>query len=435
MKKTINIGLCGLGTVGTGVFELLTENSSLIRKRLGTDIRIAKAVTVDRYDNLGIDLSQVEISDSVESVLNDPEIDIIVELIGGCGIAKQVVLDAFQNGKSVVTANKALLAEFSEEIFKAAYRTAGFFGYEASVGGGIPIIRSIKEGFSGDRIDKFSGIVNGTSNYILSSMTNRGTDFNEALKNAQEKGYAEADPSLDIEGSDAAHKVIILMELAFNALFDFDQLYVEGITGIEPVDIETAKEFGYVIKLLGKAVNSSRGFEGRVHPALVEQGSMLASVQGAFNAISVYGNYSGHTMSYGAGAGSQPTASAVVADIIEIGRTLVNTQSDFVPPLSIEFEELVKKDILPINEIETEYYLRFSISNQADSLKEIVNRLEEKNIDVRSLIRKPIPDDSKGAESIVVFTKKAMEHDLQEALENIKDLSFIQHPTNLIRID
>ncbi|MCP4753423.1 MAG: homoserine dehydrogenase [Proteobacteria bacterium] len=435
MEKTIKIGLCGLGTVGSGVFRLLTENSSVIGKRVGANVRVTKAATKDRYDNLGLDFSQVAVSDSVDDILNDPEIDIVVELIGGSTLAKRVVLETLEKGKSVVTANKALLAEHSEQIFKSAYRSEGYLGYEASVGGGIPIIKSIKDGFSGDRIDEISGIVNGTANYILSSMTNLGTDFASALKDAQQKGYAEADPTFDIEGIDAAHKVILLMELAFNTLFEFKQLHVEGITGIEPVDIETAKEFGYAIKLLGKARRTQKGFEGRVHPALVEQDSMLASVQGAFNAVSVYGNFVGHIMNYGAGAGSHPTASAVAGDIIEISRFLTASQANPVPPLAVALEDLEKQDILPIGEIETEYYLRIGVKEQAEALKDVVGILSENDIRVRSMIRKKGSDDSERSDSIVILTDKAVEKHIQTALESINSLSFVTQPIKLIRID
>jgi len=422
MKQSINIGLCGLGTVGAGVLKLLNENMSLIRDRVGTEIKITRAVTVDPYDHLKDELSEIIVTNSVEDILADSDIDIVVEMIGGLSIAKNVILTALEKNKSVVTANKALLAEYSSQIFEAAYQSDSFIGFEASVGGGIPIIRTIREGFSGDRIEEISGIVNGTANYILSSMTNDNVDFKSALKEAQEKGFAEADPSFDIEGIDAAHKVLILMELAFGSLFDFEQLYVEGITEVEPIDIEIANEYQYVIKLVGKARQTDKGYEGRVHPALVPVYAMLASVQGAFNAISVRGNFVGDTMSYGAGAGSFPTASAVVADIIQISRSLLNKESKPVPPLSVSLENLSKKEILPIDEIESEYYLRFDVKNARDSVKEIKDLLVENDVSIRFADQKWLNRQNDGAEQVVIFTHKTAEKRIQKSLHQINDL-------------
>jgi len=431
MKDIIKVGLCGLGTVGSGVYQLLKENFQIIQKRTGIDIRIVKAATIDRYDNLGLDLAKIEVTDDVEKIIKDPEIDIVVELIGGTTLAKKIVMESLQNGKSVVTANKALLAKCSKDIFHAAYQSKGFLGFEASVAGGIPIIRSIKEGFSGDKIDKISGIVNGTANYILSSMTQDKIDFNVALKNAQELGYAEADPTFDIEGIDAAHKVIILMELAFNALFEFDQLHIEGITGIETIDIDIAGEAGYVIKLLGKMCQTEKGYEGRVHPALVKKESMLASVQGAFNAVSVYGNFVGHTMSYGAGAGSHPTASAVVSDIVEISRYIASAQQKLVYPLTVCLDQLQEEEILSIEEINSSYYLRFKISNSENAIRVIINDLADHNIAVRSLIQKKY----ESSNHLIVFTEEVLEKEMQACLKQINSYSFILEPAKLIRIE
>jgi len=435
MKQSINIGLCGLGTVGAGVLKLLNENMSLIRDRVGTEIKITRAVTVDPYDHLKDELSEIIVTNSVEDILADSDIDIVVEMIGGLSIAKNVILTALEKNKSVVTANKALLAEYSSQIFEAAYQSDSFIGFEASVGGGIPIIRTIREGFSGDRIEEISGIVNGTANYILSSMTNDNVDFKSALKEAQEKGFAEADPSFDIEGIDAAHKVLILMELAFGSLFDFEQLYVEGITEVEPIDIEIANEYQYVIKLVGKARQTDKGYEGRVHPALVPVYAMLASVQGAFNAISVRGNFVGDTMSYGAGAGSFPTASAVVADIIQISRSLLNKESKPVPPLSVSLENLSKKEILPIDEIESEYYLRFDVKNARDSVKEIKDLLVENDVSIRFADQKWLNRQNDGAEQVVIFTHKTAEKRIQKSLHQINDLGGGTQPGKLIRIE
>jgi len=434
MKRSINIGLCGLGTVGAGVLKQLNENAALIRDRVGAELKITKAVTVDPFDHLLTDLSGVKVSDSVNDVLEDPDIDVIVEMIGGVTFAKDLILEAFKRQKSVVTANKALLAEYSSQIFEAAYESDCFLGFEASVGGGIPIIRSIREGFSGDRIDEISGIVNGTANYILSSMTNDGVDFQKALTEAQEKGYAEADPTFDIEGIDAAHKILILMELAFNALFEFEQLYIEGISKIESIDIDIAGEYNYVIKLLGKTRKTEKGYEGRVHPVMVNADSMLASVQGAFNAISVHGNFVGQTMSYGAGAGSFPTASAVVGDIIQISRHLVSGGSAPVPPLSVGIEKLEKKEMLPIDEIETEYYIRFGVKDSRNAIIDIREHLSRQKIEVRVLDQKWLEDQNDG-EQVIIFTKRSAEKRIQNALLSIHNLPNVIQPGKLIRID
>jgi len=435
MNDVIRVGLCGLGTVGSGVFKLLSKNADLIKKRTGRDIIITKVATLDRYDNLQLDFSQVQISDSVDDILQDPEIDIVVELIGGKTIAKRIVLESLQKGKSVVTANKALLAEFTEEIFHAAYQSEGSLGFEASVAGGIPIIRSIKQGFAGDRIDRFLGIVNGTANYILSAMSKDGVDFDKALKDAQKKGYAEADPTFDIEGIDAAHKVIILMVLAFNAFFDFNQLHVEGITEIDPVDIAIADESGYVIKLLGSASRSEKGYAGRVCPALVSKNSMLAAVTGAFNAVSIWGNFVGETLSYGAGAGSYPTASAVVSDIIEIARMRIAGTKNLVPPLNIHKEHLRRQDILPISETESEYYLRITIDETENSVNGIIKILSDAAIDIKSLTQKAVSNDLPFEKNFVFFTEISNENRVQSAIQRLNSLSYIIKPVKMIRIE
>ncbi len=432
--KQINVGLCGLGTVGAGTAELLQRNSDIIENRTGFKIQVTRAATIDPYDHLDVDFSNIKVTDSVDDVIKDPEIDIVVELIGGDGIAKKIILDTFKEGKSAVTANKALLAKHSEEIFKAAYETKGLFGFEASVGGGIPIIRSIKEGFSGDRIDSFSGIINGTANYILSSMTNEKADFSTALKGAQEKGFAEADPTFDIEGIDTAHKVIILMDLAFNGLFDFSQLYIEGITEIKPLDIELANKLGSQIKLLGKAKQSSKGYEGRVHPSLVKSGSMLAAVNGPFNAISIQGNFVGDTMSYGAGAGSHPTASAVVSDIIEISRSLINGNSCCVAPLTVSIENLQKETILPVTEIDSEYYLRFMVKQP----EEAINTIREVFGKEGFIIQQVEQLDEEQADSsfaLAILTGNMPEIKIQNLVKNLEILPFNLHPIKLIRVE
>lgn len=435
MKESVKIGLFGLGTVGKGVVEMLSENSELIRQRTGMDVRVVKAVTANPDKDRGIDLSQIQVSKNPADILDDPEIDIVLELIGGTTVAKDLVVEALNKGKSVVTANKALLAECTTEVFKAAYASTGSFGFEASVAGGIPVIRDIQAGFSGEKIEAISGIINGTANYILTSMIEEKAQFADALKVAQEKGYAEADPTFDIEGVDTAHKLIVLMDLAFHGVFDFNQLYVEGITKIEPVDIEIAQQFGYTVKLLGKAVNSERGFEGRVHPTLVRKDSILASVNGAFNAVQVQGNFVGPTLSYGAGAGSHPTASAVVGDVVTICRSLKSGEQVPVPPLSCVAEDLEPKTILPIEEIESEYYLRFTVLDQVGVMAEITKVLGEHGISIRSMIQGGEAHAPDVPVHVVIFTYNAQEKNIQNALKEIDEQSFVAQPTKLIRVD
>ncbi|MBT6500133.1 MAG: homoserine dehydrogenase [Deltaproteobacteria bacterium] len=435
MEDTIKIGLCGLGTVGSGVFELLQENADLIRNRIGRNIIVSRVATLDRYDNLGLDLSKTQVSDSVDDILRDPEINIVVELIGGKTIAKKIVLESLQKGKSAVTANKALLAEYTEEIFQAAYRSKGNPGFEASVAGGIPIVRSIKQGFSGDRIDKFMGIVNGTANYILSAMSSEGVDFDQALNDAQKKGYAEADPTFDIEGIDAAHKVIILMALSFNGLFDFSQLYVEGITGIESIDIAIAEESGYAIKLLGCAARTENGYEGKVCPALVDKKNMLAAVTGAFNAVSIWGNFVGETLSYGAGAGSHPTASAVVSDIIETARLMIAGMDNPVPPLNTGIDALTRQDILPMSETESEYYLRIASDNAETSVDDILKILGDAAINLKSMEQKSGSGDLSLQKYLILFTEKSNEEQMQSAIQKLNTLSVVAKPVKMIRVE
>ena len=435
MEKPIKIALCGIGTVGKGVLELFDKNMALIRQRIGKDIQIVKALEKDPEKIKSSGLTSDQVSDSLDFVLEDPEIDIVIELIGGDTIAKEIILRALDNGKSVVTANKALLAEHSDVIFPATYAAKGFFGFEASVAGGIPVLRNLREGFTGDEISEVSGIINGTANYILSSMTENNDDFETALAEAQKLGYAEADPTFDIEGNDTAHKVCILLNLAYNGLFDFKQIHIEGITKIEPIDIEIAREMGYTIKLLGKAISSEKGYDGRVHPSLIKNNNLLASVKGPFNALLIKGNFLGPTISYGAGAGSHPTASAVVGDIIEIGRLLANDRKHQTFPLSCTNETLIKKELISINEIETEYYLRLTVQDKAGVLAKVTKIMGDNNISIRSMIQKSENNGSVVSVPVVFFTHNAKEKDVQRSIEQIDQLSFIEQPTRLIRID
>lgn len=435
MKNKICIGLFGLGTVGTGVLKLFSANYNLIRQRIGSDIYIKKAVVRNPEKHLNCGLKPENITIDPDDILLDPEIDVIVELIGGDTDAKEITLKALKIGKSVVTANKALLAEHAAEIFPAAYASAGLFGYEASVAGGIPVIRNLRDGFTGDDISEVSGIINGTANYILTSMADHGEDFDTALKKAQELGFAEADPTFDIEGIDAAHKVAILLNLSFNGLFEFKDIYVEGITKIEPLDIEIAKEMGYTIKLIGKALCSDQGYQGRVHPALIKNNNLLASVKGAFNAILIKGNFLGPTISYGAGAGAYPTASAVVGDLVEIARNINSEQKNRRYPLSTTNETLEHKKLISIDEIVSEYYLRFTVKDQVGVLADITRILGENNISIRSMIQRSDNGNSNDLVPVVIITHSAVEKNIRKSLSEIDLLPFILQSTRIIRID
>ncbi len=435
MSGVIRIGLFGLGNVGGGVVEQLIENQSIIEKRVGAPIKITKAVVANLAKRRHIDLSGIELSDEPEHILDDPTIDVVVELIGGIDPAESIIMTALERGKSVVTANKALLAQKSATIFPYVYEQSTCFGYETSVGGGIPIIRTLREGFAGEQMEEIVGIMNGTANYILSRMTSANLSFDVALKEAQEKGYAEADPTFDIEGIDTAHKLVILMNLGFNGLFDLEDIHIEGITQITSTDVEYAGELGYKIKLLGEARKTEQGIEGHVHPSLVRNQNMLASVNGAYNAISLVGNYAGPSLLYGLGAGPHPSASAVVADIVEVCRFRVNGQQRPIAPLSIEKKHLQSIEIMPIGNIRSQYYLRFNVYDQPGVLAQISTVLGEYDISIYSMIQKGVQHDPDAPVAVIIITHEAMEKNVQYALKIIDGLDIVIEKTQLIRID
>jgi homoserine dehydrogenase len=431
MNETIRIGLFGIGVVGRGVIEQLRENAELISRRVGKRVEVVTAVVANPQKDRGIDLSGITISDDPDSILKDESIDIVVELIGGLDAAEAIILSALAAGKPVVTANKALLAVRAQTIFNAAYTQNTPIGFECSVGGGIPIIRTLREGFAGDGVLKIAGIMNGTANYILSRMSDEGCDFDTALKAAQELGYAEADPTFDIEGIDTAHKLTLLMNIAYNGIFDFDQLYVEGITAITAADVEYARALGYTIKLLGIAKAGDMGIEGHVYPALVPNASMLAMVGGATNAITLEGNYAGPSFSVGLGAGSHPSASAVVADIIEACRYQISEQQVIIPPLSAVNGRLQPVTIAPMNDSVARYYLRLTVLAQESALTTIVDMLTANEVNIHSIQTMR----SKGEETtIIILTDEAREVNIQSALLLIDGFDFIAEETQLIRI-
>ena len=435
MKDSINVGLFGLGTVGMGVVRLLSKNRAIIEKRVGKPVHIAKAVVLNPKKDRGMDLSEIKISKHPKDILDDPEMDIVLEMVGGLDAAEQIILRALEKGKSVITANKALLAEKGRTLFPAAHDAAGCFGFESSVGTAIPIIRTLKESFAGDNIQALSGIINGTSNYILTRMTRDGVEFKAALTQAQTLGLAEPDPFLDIQGIDAAHKLIIMMNIAFNGVFDFSELYTEGISAVTAADIHYTDQLGYTIKHMGKAGKTDQGIEARVHPVLVKKDHLLASVNGAFNAISVTGEFMGPSILYGLGAGPGPSAVGVVGDLIEACRYLLTGQRRPISPFSIPLKHWLPIKMVPMAKIRTEYYLRFPVLDRLGVLAHISNVLADHRISVRSVIQEGKPGQDESPVDIVIMTHEAIEADVQNALGKINGQSFIAGPARLIRIE
>jgi len=384
----INVGLIGFGTIGTGVVRVLGENAGVISKRLGAEVVLKRVADTDITRDRGVALDKgVLTSDSAE-VINDPEISIVIELVGGTGAAKDFLLAAMDRGKHVVTANKALLSTHGREIFEKAGEKGVDIGFEASVGGGIPVIKALREGLVANRVESIYGIINGTANYILSRMTNAGGGFDEVLKLAQAKGYAEADPAYDIEGTDTAHKLAILINLAYGTYLPFNKIYTEGITAVDPLDIKFAKEFGWRIKLLAIAKAAAGGVEARVHPTMIPENHPLAAVDGAYNAVFLRGDAVGSVMLYGMGAGMMPTASAVAADVVDICRNLKKGVSRRVSPLSYCDNNLREIALKDIDDIELPYYLRFSAMDRPSVLSRISGLLGAHNISISSVIQK-----------------------------------------------
>ncbi len=432
MKK-INVGIVGFGTVGTGTAKILIENSLLIEERVGTPIVVKKIADQDTEKRREVNIDPAILTKDAREILDDPEIDIVVELIGGYGYARDFILDAIDKGKHVVTANKALLAVHGDEIFSAAYRKGVDIGFEASVGGGIPIIRALKEGLVANRIESIYGIVNGTTNYILTKMTAEGKKFGDVLKKAQEKGYAEADPTFDVEGVDAAHKLAVLISLAYGVRIRFEDIYTEGISKITPLDIEFAREFGYRIKLLAITKDDKGKIEARVHPTMLKESAMLANVDGVFNAIYVTGDAVGSTMFYGRGAGMMPTGSAVVSDIADIARNIIKKSHQRVPPLGCMEGRIKDAKVKDISETVNHYYIRFSAMDKPGVLSKISGILGENNISISSMIQKG--RQVGGSVPIVMMTHEAKEKDVRKALDEIDRLPVVHEKTVFIRIE
>lgn len=432
------VGLVGFGTVGTGVVKVLQRNADVIRGRLGVPLRLVRIADLDTVRDRGVDLAGIHFDADANGLVDDPAVDLVVELIGGYDVSRRLILRALERGKPVVTANKALLALHGKEIFEAAHRGGADVAFEASVGGGIPILRSLREGLAANHIESVHGIINGTTNYVLTQMEQAGESFDAVLKRAQDLGYAEADPSFDVDGIDAAHKITLLASMAFGAELTFKEVPTEGIRQITPLDIESASEFGFRIKLLGitkrRVEDGTERLEVRVHPTMIPAESLLAKVDGAMNAIAVHGDAVGPTLFYGAGAGELPTASAVVADLMELGREVLRGSAGRVAPLSTLPDALVPKPIVPLGELFGRVYLRFTAKDQPGVLSNVTGLLGRHGISIESVVQKGRGRAGE-AVPVVVFTHPAAESSVRRALEQIDRLPEITAPTRLIRIE
>jgi homoserine dehydrogenase len=432
--KPINVGLLGIGTVGGGTWDVLSRNAGEIRRRAGRAIRITQVADKAVAHAKKIVGGKAKIVSDAFSVVRAKDIDIIVELIGGYGVARQLVLEAIRNGKHVVTANKALLATHGNEIFAAAQKMGVMVAFEASVGGGIPIIKALREGLAANRIEWIAGIINGTSNFILSEMRDKGLAFGDALADAQERGYAEADPTFDIEGVDAAHKLTILSALAFGVPMQFKKCFKEGIQKLTRADIRYAEELGYRIKLLGITKKVRKGIELRVHPTLVPTRRLIANVEGVMNAILVKGDAVGPTLYYGAGAGAQPTASAVVADLVDITRLITADPGHRVPHLAFQPDQLSDTPILPIGEVETSYYLRMRVVDKPGVLADVTRILADSKISIDAMVQKE-PGEGESRVDIVMLTHRAIEKNVERAMRRIERLSTVVGSVTRIRLE
>ncbi|MBA53661.1 MAG: homoserine dehydrogenase [Pseudomonadales bacterium] len=430
--KPVNVGIVGLGTVGSGTFNVLYRNAEDIARRAGREIVVTHVGA--RRDNPNADTSGVTVSRDIFAVVNDPNVDILVELIGGTTVAYEVVMKAIENGKHIVTANKALIAEHGNEIFAAAQVKGVNVAFEAAVAGGIPIIKAIREGLSANRIDWVAGIINGTGNFILTEMAEKGRGFDDVLKEAQELGYAEADPTFDVEGIDAAHKLTILASIAFGIPLQFPKIYTEGITRITREDVSYAEELGYRIKHLGVTRQTENGVELRVHPTLIPEGRLIANVNGVMNAVMVQSDAVGPTLYYGPGAGSEPTASAVVADVVDVARALTTDPNNRVPHLAFQADKLSDTPILPIEEVVTGFYLRMHVKDQPGVLAKIASALSESDINIEAIIQKDQADESSPV-PLIMIVRQVVESKMNGALDKIRALDVLADDVVRIRLE
>jgi homoserine dehydrogenase len=432
--KTINVGLLGIGTVGGGAYTVLMRNQEEIGRRAGCSITMKVVADKDTEKVRAIVGERALITADAFEVVANRDIDIVVELIGGTGIARELILKAISNGKHVVTANKALLAQHGNEIFAAAQKARVMVAFEGAVGGGIPIIKSLREGLTANRIEWIAGIINGTSNFILSEMRDKGSSFGDVLAEAQRLGYAETDPTFDVEGVDAAHKLAIMAAIGFGIPMQFGSAYVEGISKLTREDIRYAEELGYRIKLLGIAKRKAHGIELRVHPTLIPSRRLIANVEGVMNAILVKGDAVGQTMYYGAGAGAEPTASAVVADLVDVARMMTADPEHRVPHLAFQPDRLSNTPILPISEVETSYYLRMRVYDKPGVLADITRVLADSGISIDAMVQKE-PHQGEDQVNIIMLTHQTIEKNVDAALAKIEALPVVAGRVTRIRLE
>ena len=434
--KPIQVGLLGMGTVGSGTFNVLQRNQEEIKRRAGRAIEISMVADLDVAKAQALCGSHVKVVSDARQIIANPDIDIVVELIGGYGIAKALVLEAIAAGKHVVTANKALLAVHGTEIFAAAHAKGVMVAFEAAVAGGIPIIKALREGLTANRIQWVAGIINGTANFILSEMREKGLDFDVVLKEAQRLGYAETDPTFDIEGVDAAHKATLMSALAFGIPVQFDKAYIEGITKLGAADIRYAEQLGYRIKLLGITKRTDAGIELRVHPSLVPTQRLIANVEGAMNAVMVQGDAVGTTLYYGKGAGSEPTASAVIADLVDITRLHTADPLSRVPHLAFQPNAMSNLKILPMSDVITSYYLRLRVADEAGVLAKLTGLLAEANISIDAVLQREADQVSQAGENqtdVIILTHDTVEGKMNEVLAQMQALPTVMAPITKIR--
>jgi len=432
--KSIKVGLLGAGTVGAGTFEVLKRNQEEITRRAGRAIEIVMVADLDLERATALTNGQCQVVGDAGLVVSNPEIDIVIELIGGYGVARTLVMQAIANGKHVVTANKALIAMHGNEIFQAAQDKGVMVAFEAAVAGGIPIIKALREGLTANRIEWIAGIINGTTNFILSEMRDKGLDFDVALKDAQRLGYAEADPTFDIEGVDAAHKLTIMASIAFGVPVQFERAYVEGITRLQATDIRYAEQLGYRIKLLGITRRTANGIELRVHPTLIPAKRLLANVEGAMNAVLVQGDAVGATLYYGKGAGAEPTASAVIADLVDITRLATADPEHRVPFLAFQPHAMADTPILPIAEVTTSYYLRMHVADQPGVLADLTRILADSTISIDAMLQKE-PAEGETQTDIIMLTHQTQEKNIEAATAKIERLPTVLGKITRIRLE
>jgi len=432
--KPVNVGLLGMGTVGGGTYNVLQRNAREITRRAGRGIQVIHAAARDLDAGQFTGLDNISLTEDAFEVINNPDVDIVVELIGGYELAHKLVMQAIDNGKHVVTANKALIAVHGNEIFAAAQRKGVTVAFEAAVAGGIPIIKAIREGLSANEIEWIAGIINGTGNFILTEMKDKGRDFEDVLKEAQQLGYAEADPSFDIDGIDAAHKLTILASIAFGIPLQFDRVYTEGISHLTLDDVSYAEQLGYRIKHLGITRRTAAGIELRVHPTLIPKRRLIANVNGVMNAVLVQGDAVGPTLYYGAGAGAEPTASAVVADLVDVTRSLTTDPENRVPHLAFQPDAMAEMNILPMAEVETAYYLRMQASDRAGVMAEVTRILAGLDISIEAMLQKE-PAAGQETVQIIMLTHRIREGKMDDAISQIEQLDTINGSVTRIRME